>query len=445
MTIEFDEDLPDSTTIIITLGSDISDVRNNKMGKPVTLAISTGDDIDEGKITGRIKNALDGTSAGKVRVLLYRAPVDFEASASYLAETDTGGVFVFSYLREGTYKAIYVDDRNRNKIWEKTESAQPFEREYISLEKSGADTLDTIYIIRRDTLAPKLQGVGLFSSNRMRLRFNENITVEDDASITITDSLNNTYSSAYPLYISKEDPFVLFAQSDKALTEGVSFGVQLSGVTDAANNEAQSAGIQFLGSSQEDTTSQRIIDYNTETGVFPDEPFVIRYAAPISDPMITDSVVIVEGDVSFDDWPEITTNRNNLIISPQDNWIEGVDYQLLVWNPVTKRRKLYKPEVWDQVESGGLEISVVGDSTGIYTFALSNEDTRIQIDSSFTGNVTIENLPPVGYTLTVYKDENGNGIWDNGEVIPFKAPELYYIQKNIRVQTGFTSEVNIRF
>lgn len=445
MTIEFEEDLPDSTTIIITLGSDISDVRNNKMGKPITLAISTGDDIDEGKITGRIKNAQDGSSAGKVRVLLYRTPVDLEAPATYLAETDTGGTFIFSYLREGRYKAMYVDDRNRNKIWERSESAQPFMREFITLEKSGADTLDTMYIIRRDTLAPKLQGVGLFSANRMRLRFNENIYVQEKATITVTDSLNNPFSDVYPLYISEEDPFVLFAQSDAALAEGTAYGIELNGISDGSQNGALSSDVEFFGSSQEDTTDQRIIDHITESGVFPDEPFVIRYAAPISDPMITDSVVVVEGDVSFDDWPELSIDRNMLIISPQDTWIEGVDYQILVWNPVTKRRKLFKPEVWDQIESGGLEISVEGDSVGVYTFSLANSETGIQIDSSFTSNVTIENLPPVGYTLTVYKDENGNGIWDIGEVTPFKAPELYYIQRNIRVQTGFTSEVTIRF
>ena len=445
MTLEFEEELPDSTTIIITLGSDISDVRNNKMGKPITLAISTGDEIDEGKITGRIKNALDGSSAGKVRVLLYRTPVDLEAPATYLAETDTSGRFIFSYLREGTYKAIYVDDRNRNKVWESSETAQPFNKEFVALEKAGADTLDTIYIIRRDTLAPKLQGVGLFSANRMRLRFNENIYVRDGVSIRVTDSLSNTFSNAYPLYISKEDPFVLFAQSDEALTEGANFGVELQGITDASNNQAISSGVQFLGSAQEDTTSQRIIDHITEKGVFPDEPFVIRYAAPITDPMITDSLVLIEGDVTFDNWPEINTDRNILSVLPQDSWIEGIEYQILVWNPVTKRRKLYKPEVWDQIETGNLEITVDGDSTGVYMFSLSNKDTEIQIDSSFTGNITIENLPPVGYSLTVFKDADGNGVWDNGTVSPYRVPELYYIQRSVKVQTGFTSEVNIIF
>ncbi len=446
--IEFEDELPDSTTIILTLGADITDTKRNKIGAPITLAVSTGDEIDEGTVTGKIRMADTGESAEGVRVLLYRYPVDLSLKAAYQVQTDTGGVFNFSYLREGRYQAIYVDDRNRNKIWDqKSESAQPFSKEVIELEKAGADTLDVIYLVRKDTLAPKLQGVGLFSSNRLRLRFNENIKISDNAFVSILDSLQNPYSDAYPLYISKKDPFVLFAQSEQNLNENENFSLITDGVTDRVGNEAVTSGIEFEGSAQEDTTFQRIIEHTTKNGIFEDGSIEVVYAAPISDPMLTDSIVVVEGEVTFEDWPAIRTERNILFIDPQEEtWIEGVSYQFLIWNPSTQRRQLLEPEIWDASEFGDLSISVSGaDSTSRYILSLSNESIAFNIDSVFSDSLTINNLPPVDLQLNVFKDENGNNKWDSGSIIPFLAPEPYYIQQRVAIRTGFTSEIFIQF
>lgn len=445
--VEFDEALPDSTTIILTLGADVSDTKNNKIGKPITLAVSTGDEIDEGGLMGRIRKADTGESVEGGKVLLYRTPIDLTKKASYQAETDTGGVFQFSYLREGRYQALYVDDRNRNKIWDSSnESAQVFAKEFIELEKAAKDTLDVLYVVQLDTLAPKLQGVGLFSSNRLRLRFNENIKVKNGASISILDTLMNPYTSAYPLYISKKDPFVMFAQSDSALSESILYSLTTNGITDISDNPVITSGIQFEGSSQADTTLQRIIEHKTKNGLFPTQSVEIVYAAPISDPVLIDSMVVVEGDVSFDDWPEIRFERNILYIDPQTSWIDEIEYKFLVWNPITGRRKLFEPEIWDVSELGELAIQVEdADSAEVFHFKLENESISFQLDSTFSSSLLLQDLAPINYILTVFKDENENGVWDRGSVIPFVAPEPYYIQRGVSIQNGFTSEIIIKF
>lgn len=445
--IRFEEDLPDSTTIILTLGTGVSDTKNNKIPAPIKIAVSTGNEIDEGSIIGKIKIASTGESAKDSKVLLYREPVDLTQKASYIAETDTGGTFNFSYLREGTYKALYVDDRNRNKIWEqKTETAFPFNTEFIELGRKERDTLDVLYITQFDTLAPKLQGVGLFSSTRLRLRFNENIAVTENASISILDTLGNEYSKAYPLYISGKDPFVLFAQSEKELNRNELFSIRTAGIEDLAQNEVIIENIEFEGSSQQDTTLQRIIEHRTSTGLNPNQSVEVVYAAPISDPMITDSILVVEGDVSFDDWPVIRTDKNILYIDPQDSWIDEVDYQFLIWSPYTQKRQLLKPEVWSKSDLGELNITVQNsDSNSVVLFKLKNEQLAFEMDSVFSDNVLVEDLAPIDYTLILFEDKNKNGIWDSGSIIPFAAPEPYYVQRGIKIQSGFTSEVVIEF
>lgn len=447
MFIEFEESFPDSTTIIIKLGTEITDTRSNKIPSPITLAISTGDEIDSGEISGKVLLAENGRAADEQRILLYRQPVDLTKRANYQAQTDTSGSFSFSYLAEGRYKALLVDDRNRNKIWDQEiEAAYPFYEEFINLEKEGRDTLDVIYTVRKDTTKPVLQGVGLFSQNRMRFRFSESIQLTDSTSIQVFDSLGNTYSSAFPLYVSPREQFVLFAQSSEPLLEEVAYSTKVKGITDLEGNEPDSAMFSFTGTSQEDTTLQRIISANGQNGLSQTDEFVVTYAAPISESEITDSVIVIEGDVDFDDWPEISIVQNKLKISPQQEWIEGVNYQFLVWNPVTQRRSMYEPEVWDSTEYGEIEINIENaDSSDTYYARVIDPNGEEVEFTGFSTATIIPELPPVSYTLILFRDENDNQRWDTGSVCPYQSPEKYYVQRNINVQEGFISEVNVTF
>ncbi|MEX0723397.1 MAG: Ig-like domain-containing protein [Gracilimonas sp.] len=447
MVMEFEDSFPDSTTIIITLGTDISDTRNNEIGSPITLAISTGDEIDSGEISGKILRAEIGRPATEQRVLLYRQPVDLTKRATYQAQTDTSGSFNFSYLSEGSYKALLVDDRNRNKIWDtENEQAFPFYKEFITLEKEGSDTLDVIYTSQSDTTKPVLQGVGLFSQNRMRFRFSEDVKIKENSAIEISDSLGNDYTTAYPLYVSRKEGFVLFAQSNEPLLDEVAYTVNTKGITDRAGNVPDSTQFSFTGTAQEDTTQQRIISDNGEHGLLQSDDFVVTYAAPITESELRDSVVVIEGEVDFDDWPEIETVRNELRIRPQGGWIEGIEYQFLVWNPVTQRRSMYEPEVWDSTEYGEIEINIESaDSSHIHYARILNPNGEEIEFVDFNRSTSIINLPPVSYTVILFRDENGNERWDRGSVSPYQQPERYYVQRNLSVQEGFISEVNITF
>lgn len=447
LTISFIDPLPDSTTIILTLSGSVSDTRGNQIGAPKIVAFSTGDEIDEGSITGRIRNADTGAGEPTRRVALYREPFNLQQPYSYTAETDTGGYFNFSYLKEGNYKAFYFDDRNRNKIWEPPrEFGQPFGIDTVSLAK--ADTLDIneLYLQSVDSLAPRLQAVGLFSDKRMRLRFNEDIILSDSVTLSIVDTLGSPLSGGYPLFINKEEQFILFAQSDSSLNVDETYGITLSGITDKAGNSVITDAIRFNGSSQSDTTLQRVVEIETETGLFPTQPLVVRYSSEITNRMLIDSVVVVEGDVSFDDWPVIGIDKNRLFIGPQETWIDGIDYQFLVWNPITQRRILFTPEIWDSNEMGELEIAIDSeDSSGTFIYLLENDNNGLSYSGSMEMLKVIEDLPPLNYRLTIFRDLNGNSVWDRGEVQPFIKPEPIFIRRSVRVQTGFTAEVIINF
>jgi len=444
--VQFDRQISDSTTLILTVGTDLSDTNNNGMSSPKKIAVSTGSEIDKGEIVGKVMDAETGEGEEGKRILLYREPYDLTKKADYIASTDTSGQFNFSYLPQGKFKLFWVDDRNRNKIWDpEQERAQPFKKEFVTLEKEDKDTLGTLFSTSVDTTEPTLQGVGLFSSNRMRMRFSEDIVLSDSADIVITDTLGNKYSPARPLYIQPNEPYILFAHSGDTLSPEASYSVNTKGIFDGSENPVADYTGSFTGSGQEDTTQQRIIKRNTVSGYYPGESFEITYAKPINESTITDSLKVVEGDSLIDSWSNVDIEQNVLRINPGEQWKDGVEYEVRVWDPAVEDYRKFDPQIWHSSQMGTLNIMMEDSTLKNVRLRIENEESGFERDTLFTDQVEIDNLPPLSYKLTVYHDRNTNGRWDYGQIDPYVQPEPYYIRKQVPVEKGLTGDLTIEF
>ncbi|WP_340105719.1 Ig-like domain-containing protein [Rhodohalobacter sp. 8-1] len=445
--VEFANELPENTTILVKLGSDVSDTRNNTMGSSFDLAFSTGPVIDDGQITGRLRDAdLSSVEAGE-RVFLFRTPVDFTAQANYVAQSDTSGQINFSYLREGTYSAIWVDDLNRDRRWNpERERAQPFHSETVDVLQSKVTNIGTIYIQRPDTVSPRLDGVGLLSDVRLRLRLSEEVTWSEDAELAILDSLGDNYTTAYPLYKDLSDPNILYSQAVDPLEESQLFDLRQTGFTDEAGNSLRTDIDLFPGSAVSDTTQLRIISDNADGGLYPDEPFEIVYSKFIENPAVLDSLIVFEGENAMVEYEFTEVDRNRLRILPDGEWKAGVRYQFGVWDPDLLERRTFQPEIWQRNQLGNIDFIPADDDTVTQThLMLSDENNKVSIDTVYVGFIEITDIPPVEYTAKIYRNTDDIVPWSPGTVIPFQAPEPYFLRRDIPVREGFTSEVNVEF
>ena len=55
----------------------------------------------------------------------------------------------------------------------------------------------------------------------------------------------------------------------------------------------------------------------------------LQYAAPIRNAAIIDSLRIVEGVVERDSWSKSIVKSNRVVLYPDLEWSDGVDYQFL--------------------------------------------------------------------------------------------------------------------
>ncbi len=446
-TVQFASDLPDNTTIIVKVGTDVSDTNRNRMERPYDLAISTGDVLDSGTITARALSAETGRAQSGWRVFLYREPFNIEERAIYVSETDTSGRVEFGYLGEGNYKAFWVNDQNRDRIWNKErEQAQPFYDESFFISEGDSIDIGSLFVSMPDTISPRIDGVGLLSERRLRLRLSEEIIWDSDSYLSVTDTLGVEYTKAYPLYLAEGDDHILFAQSERALPESRVFTLAPNSITDLAGNRLRIDFNPFTGSNEPDTTILRTISHNSGSGLFPNEPLEVTYSSFIDVSDVIDSLQVVEGDRVVDNWGNVEIDRHILRISPLDTWQSGIRYQFRVWNPWEEDRELIEPDIWQRNQLGSIEVSLLNDNPEYLShLTITDEDLSIRIDTTFTETVTIDNLPPLNYKVIVFQDENENGKWDRGVVEPYERPEPYAIRRRVPVREGFTSELEIEY
>lgn len=445
--VEFKSPLPENTTIIIQAGTDVTDTNRNKMERPYEIALSTGDVLDNATIIARILDAETGRGESGRRVFLYREPFDLTRRANYVAQTDTSGSLSFGYIAEGSYKAFWINDLNRNRIWDRErERAQPFRFETFDVAYGDSLDLGTLFVSIPDTVSPRIDGVGLLSENRLRLRLSEEVIWQPDAVIIVTDTLENEFTRAFPLYESDQDATVIFAQSELPLpAEGI-FTLKPNGITDRAGNSLRVDFSPFPGSAVQDTSILRTISHNAGSGLFPNEALEITYSRFIDNDAVRDSLQIIEGDQVVEDWPHIEIDRHILRIKPDGQWLGGIRYQFRVWNPWEEEREQIQPDIWQRNQLGSIEITLQNDDPEFLNYlTLTDKDNSIRVDTTFSDSVTIDNLPPLEYKVIVFEDVNGNGKWDPGVVDPFERPEPYAIRRSIPVREGFTSEVELIF
>jgi uncharacterized protein (DUF2141 family) len=447
--VVFDEPLPEETTIIVTLGTDLTDVNGNAMESPVSIAFSTGSTISENAITGTVMRMGTGSGSKGERVFLYREGMEFSDPAYYVAQTDSAGTFRFEYLSQGTYSLFWVNDRNNNRRWEQQrERAQPFSELSLSVRNDSTFEAGRIYVQQPDTVKPLLQGVGLLSSQRLRLRFSEPIQLSDSLRMSIATDSGKTIGSARPLYIQPKDSTILFAQAQVPTQSDSNYVLRLTHLMDRAGNLQREQEYSFVGSGQEDTTQQRMVTTNTGSGIVDTTAVEAIYAKPISSSTLVDSLIVISGTDISAQWPGVAADFNTLLVLPQPVWNPEAQPQVRFWNPSIQDRTSITPTVWKTQNLAGLEWQLQGDlPVDSVHIMLETQEVipRVVLDGSRPIRGTITGLRPITYSMTIYIDQNGNNRWDPGTVIPFTPPEPLWIQRNISLSQSMTGTVRYQF
>lgn len=476
--VQFEEALPPNTTVIVQIGSDLTDTFNNKLGSPSTIAFSTGPNIDKGALSGAIYSAETGKGEAGLKVLLFNetAKIGVDA-AKYTAQTDTAGIFQFDYLAEGYYTALWVEDNNRNRnLEEEREYYSAFESEKILVKTDSVAILPPLYITKDDTVAPVLYETGLLTQQRLNLMFSEDVFFDERTAVQVEDS-TGAIIPAVSLYTDAEAKQKLLVHTQRPLAdESMRYRVIIDEIFDEASNRNNIVGNWFDGSTQRDTVQQRIIAYGIKKEYFFDEPLKFRYAKPFTSTALADSFFVNAQSEMFKPWEKITQSANELIVYPDSLWdLEGLTFNL--WDPSALSFAAYNPTIWTENKLGSILLdfpkiqqvdslqsttsladSLAIDSTKTieplhYQIRVYDENMKLyyngqyidSLDERSSGNFLIDRLPAKPLRLAVFLDKNENGLYDLGNIAPFSRPEPYFLIDKVDIRSGFETSVKVDF
>jgi hypothetical protein len=441
MILSFNESLPDSVTVIVRLGMELSDIDNNRLSQPYQLAFSTGATVDSAGVDINTISFEKTRGEAGITVGLFKETA-LDQAAIYMAESDTSGIVRFRNATPGSYIAVLIDDRNRNRRIDAGERHFPA-ADPVVVTPDSIYAANTIVYSSQDTVPPSVLGVGLLSNNRLRIRFSEPIRLSRSSSIEVEHSGRSL--PAYWLYSDQTDPTVAYANTMDAMVPSLSYSVNIRGVTDFARNTIVGNVAPFTGSNQQDTTQLRIVRMPEAASILPSDSILVVYSKAISGSNVVDSLIVIDGERTLRSWPDIRIEQNRLYVYREGGWRSGQSYQLRFWDPLQQRHSPITFRPLSDSELGSLEVEVESIWKGqrIVLEVIDKQGETI-VRREGVGPFLLADLLPVEVSLRLWLDLNGNGRWDGGKILPIMVPhEPIEIKNGIPISPRMTTVVQM--
>jgi len=156
--VSFDAPLEADRTYVITLGTAFADYRNNAMKASYTLAFSTGGQLDQGGITGRVYGLDKYTGVDIWAYALDKGADPLAQDPDYIVQCAEDGHYTFSHLAPGTYRLFCVQDRLGDRRYQPVEDMAGVTWRDAVLNGAERNTETGLHfrVTQEDTLAPSL-------------------------------------------------------------------------------------------------------------------------------------------------------------------------------------------------------------------------------------------------------------------------------------------------
>jgi hypothetical protein len=293
VTIHFNEPLRPKTTYVVTIGTDVVDLReHNRMDSGFTLAFSTGDSIDRGRIRGRI----DDTRPEGVMVFAYRLNErdadtlnPAHTKPDFLMQSGQGGRFTLSNLPWGRYRVFAVRDEYKNLLYDREidQIGMPRGDLVLAEARPEIDGVD-FRLTREDTSRPFVTSAMATTRRTVEVRFSEpmdSLRLSEKA-FSVQDTSNGQRLPLHLAYWKSAAPPTAWLLLGVALDSPATYRVQVRGISDRAGNPIQdsNASALFEGILRPDTLRPLITLgglRDSARAVRPEDPLTVDFSEPI--------------------------------------------------------------------------------------------------------------------------------------------------------------------
>lgn len=430
LVLTFDEDLKDSTTYTFSFGKGVTDLNEGNIAEGLRYVVSTGAYIDSLGFSGRVLDAFTNEPEKGLMALLY-APNDtiptdsllYKAFPSYYAIANEQGQFVFENLKKGTFHLFGLLDKNANFLYN-----GPPEKVAFSTELVVTDTLMQPINLQsfKEKVKPKLLNAQYKAYGQVDFNFNgqpDSLVVmafypDADSLFEITDQLvGNAKNDTLSFF---------FAPRDETNRHFLVF-VDTATIPDTAQ--------VFLRAGKQPKLS---VKSTIGAELHPPDTFKLQLSLPLKG-WDTEKFRLILNDTVFHPF-EVTQNPRDplhLVVLFDRGWEQNFKLELApaalqdLFGMYTDSLA-FSCKTNTETDYGNWTIDLQTDTVPVILAILSEKDEVLKSFYSI-GNQTIK-LPlttPGKYKLRLVFDANNNRVWDTGNLVEKRNPELVFYNSTL--------------
>ncbi len=434
------EPLRDNTTYVISIGAKARDLQRNQMNDTLTITFSTGETIENGKITGSIIPynyfGEEPESVSGIDVIAYRlngsqsSPDPRYDVPDYFTQSGSDGSYEMTGLSRAEYRIFAVGDRDGDGFYSEGSDMIGIAQRDITFAADDSVSAPSITISGTDTTSVQLRSVRVPDPGRVEVFFDRDII-----------------SSGLQIGFTGLDITGWFVDSENAAMVSVATAPQENGkkysidtlkVFDADGNMIAPLGFtpDFTGVDYPDTSSLEIVNHVSEI-LLPDSgPVKLVFNRVLDLPGIPGEAFALK-DAEGEDLLITRTGTNELEISPDGKWKEGYNYAVtldseavrgVVGNTLTESGSELSFRVAPSDTLGFIKGTVEDphgtDDSAYYLFFKHLESGTIsEIEVKGNYNWSSGGVLPGGYISYAYRDDDGDGELFRGTINPYRASE----------------------
>ncbi len=456
VTMTFTEALKKNTTYVVNIGTDVKDLRaSNRMAQAFTLAFSTGDSIDQGKISGRV---FDEKPEG-VMMFAYALdkmnPDTLNPSATkpdYITQTGKDGAFTFSNIRLAKYRLFAVRDEYRNLVYDKQVDDYGVTTRDVTIAERRLHAGDIRFrLSKEDSTKPFITKTIPLHRSQVLVRFSERLDTASlrNATVRLTDTLGQR---SVPLLLTSFEPgdsLAVRVVTSTGLDSGKAYMVSVEHVSDVAGNRIDSAGSSavFTATGTADTLKPAlhivgITDSIREIPVA--SAFEIRFSEPVKQSALAAGASLFDSARKEVPHARKWITASSMILTPETQLRSKAWYSFRV---VMDSLQDYSGNSWrdsvsvirlqslDLKTTGTIEGFVLdadsadqrGDIVLTATRVLTSTPTEKSTRLKESGKFRLALLPEGRYTLSAFRDRDSSLTYSFGKPFPFMPSERFIV------------------
>ena len=431
-------DLPDSLlenqTYIVVINRTLSDENKVKLSQGIQVAFSTGDQIDQGSISGQIYYSNSST------VHLWKIKDEFDSLEfynripDYAIDASDEGYYEFKFLSPGRYRIAAVDQMLAGSVI--IPERMIYGLSWLNVvELKDQEKLNNINIRIPDHVgAIQMTNAEFVKGSWGRVTFSQKISqYSNDLSLSVIDQ--DSSDSKLMVFNDPLDDMKLNFTLDKKSSGYVS--VMTPGIIKSETVLIDSGLIRIKMDTTRDTSNISILQPNSKYVLNIESDNIVPLKVVFSSLVDSSSITVLEDSISI---PVVAELESPIAVSitPIENWKPRSTYTINI--DKNSLNPLYGKGLKDSLTSIKFKTSEYKGFGKLTIF--SNEDsskdlvaklTKMESDQSTframvnsEGIFNIDRLPEGNYSLMFFKDLDKNKKYSSGNIFPYKVAEWFY-------------------